>query len=86
MRIFNELIGKQPPSCEPNGPGGPVLVGFNGVPPLSQEAISEQSRIDRVQRNLKLGGNTDMKVRPKLIFISAWGFLFWEIIEEENEI
>ena len=44
-----------------------ILVGFNGVPPLTKEAISEKSRIDRVQRNLKLGGNTDKKVRPKLI-------------------
>ena len=83
MRIFIELMPKQPLSCEPNGY---ILVGFNGVPPLTQEAISEKSRIDRAQRNLKLGGNTDRKVRPKLIFISAWGFLFWEIIEEENEI
>ena len=46
-----------------------VLVGFNGVPPLSQEAVSEQSRTDRVQRNLNLGGNTDVKVRPKLVVV-----------------
>ena len=86
MRIFNELIGKQPPSCEPNGPDGPVLVGFNGVPPLSQEAISEKSRIDRVQRNLKLGGNTDMKVRPKLIFYISLGLFVLENNKKENEI
>ena len=55
MRIFIELMPKQPLSCEPNGY---ILVGFNGVPPLTQEAISEKSRIDRAQRNLKLGGNT----------------------------
>ena len=46
-----------------------ILVGFNGVPPLSQEAVSEQSRTGRVQRNLKLGGNTDVKVRPKLVVV-----------------
>ena len=56
MRIFIELVLKQPLSCEPNRV---VLVGFNGVPPLTQEAISEKSRIDREQSNLKLGGNTD---------------------------
>ena len=37
-----------------------IPVGSVGVPPLSQEAISERSRIDREQRNLNLGGNTDM--------------------------
>ena len=81
MRIFIELMPKQPLSCEPNGC---ILVGFNGVPPLTQEAISEKSRIDRVQRNLKLGGNTDMKVRPKLIYISL-GLLFWKNFRKENE-
>mgnify|MGYP007121852506 FL=1 len=81
MRIFIELMPKQPLSCEPNGY---ILVGFNGVPPLTQEAISEKSRIDRVQRNLKLGGNTDMKVRPKLIYISL-GLLFWKNFKKENE-
>lgn len=72
MRIFNELILKQPLSCEPNRF---ILVGFNGVPPLTQEAISEKSCIDRVQRNLKLGGNTDMKVRPKLILYQLRAFV-----------
>ena len=47
----------------------PIPVGFNGVPPLSQEAVSEQSRTGRVQRNLKLGGNTDIEVRPKLVAV-----------------
>ena len=85
MRIFIELMPKQPLSCEPNGY---ILVGFNGVPPLTQEAISEQSRIDRVQTdlisiiydmesdNLKLGGNTDRKVRPKLILYQLRVFCF----------
>ena len=66
MRIFIELIWKQPLSCEPNRY---ILVGFNGVPPLSQETVSEQSRTGRVQRNLNLGGNTDIKVRPKLVAV-----------------
>ena len=78
MRIFIELILKQPLSCEPNRY---ILVGFNGVPPLTQEAISEKSRIDRVQRNLKLGGNTDMKVRPKLILYQLRAFCFGEMSE-----
>jgi len=47
----------------------PIPVGFNGVPPLSQETVSEQSRTGRVQRNLNLGGNTDIKVRPKLVAV-----------------
>lgn len=74
MRIFNELISKQSLSCEPNR-YILILVGFNGVPPLTQEAISEKSRIDRAQRNLKLGGNTDMKVRPKLILYQLRAFV-----------
>ena len=67
---------KQPPSREPKGrilalcgAEYPVSVGFNGVPPLSQEAVSEQSRTGRAQRNLNLGGNTDIVVRPKLVAI-----------------
>ena len=55
-----------------------ISVGFNGVPPLSQETVSEQSRTGRVQRNLKLGGNTDMKVRPKLIFYINLGLFVLE--------
>lgn len=81
MRIFIELILKQPLSREPNRY---ILVGFNGVPPLTQETVSEKSRIDRVQRNLKSGGNTDIKVRPELIYISS-GLLFWRNIRKENE-
>lgn len=82
MRIFIELMPKQPLSCEPNGY---ILVGFNGVPPLTQEAISEKSRIDRAQRNLKLGGNTDRKVRPKLILYQLRVFCFGKMSKKENE-
>ena len=70
MKIFIELMWKQSRSC---GPNRVFSVGFVGVPPLSQEAISEKSRIGRVQRNLKLGGNTDLYVRPKLIAIINLG-------------
>ena len=40
------------------------------------EAISEITRIDRVQRNLKLGGNTDIIVRPKLTTSRLRAFCF----------
>ena len=60
----------------------PVLVGFNGVPPLSQEAVSEQSRTGRVQRNLKLGGNTDVEVRPKLIIYQLRAFCVAKTVAE----
>lgn len=73
MRILIELLSKQPPSCEPNGC---VPVGFNGVPPLTQEAVLEKSCTGRVQRNLNLGGNTDMEIRPKLVIYQLRAFCF----------
>ncbi len=65
MRTFMEPVLKQPLSREPKGYSWGMIfpsipVDFNGVPPLSQETVSEQSRTDRVQRNLNLGGNTDV--------------------------
>ena len=65
MRIFMKQILKQSRSY---GPNSVYLVGFVGVPPLSKESSDFAGR---VQSNLKLGGNTDLKVRPKLINIST---------------
>ena len=62
-----------------------ILVGFNGVPPLTQEAVSEKSCIGRAQRNLKLGGNTDMKIRPKLIIYQLRAFCFGEMSERRKK-
>ncbi len=53
-----------------------TLVGFNGVPPLTQEAVLEKSCTGRVQRNLNLGGNTDMEIRPKLVIYQLRAFCF----------
>ena len=37
--------------------------------------------MDRVQINLKLGGNTDIKVLPKLIIYQLRAFCFGEMSE-----
>lgn len=42
--------------------------------PVNAGSNIGKSRIDRVQRNLKLGGNTDKEVRPELIVYQLGAF------------
>ncbi|GEM_PF-4790324 len=74
--IFIDLILKQSRSREPNRKVLKNLSRLQRSSTVIQETISEISRIDRVQRNLKLGGNTDITVRPKLTISQLRAFLF----------
>ena len=68
-----ELLLKQPLSC---GPKSNNLSRLQRSSPVNAGSNIGKSRIDRVQRNLKLGGNTDKEVRPELIVYQLGAFLF----------
>ena len=89
MRIFTKVILKQSWSYESNRG---ILVDFIGVSAVKRKAVSDglSSRTGRAQSSsLKLGGNTDIAVRPKLIIVQLRAFLLrpvWVQYAKKGEV